>query len=95
MQNAFKRFVAARVAGQLFINVSPDSIYEEANFGTRFLGYARDAGLSPDRIVIELTEESQAKTVLRLADALEDHDDVEAVYANFDIPDAVLEAVTA
>jgi YebC/PmpR family DNA-binding regulatory protein len=45
--------------------------------------------------VVELTEESQAKTVLRLADALEDHDDVEAVYANFDIPDAVLEAVTA
>ena len=47
MQNAFKRFVAARVAGQLFINVSPDSIYEEANFGSRFLGYARDAGLAP------------------------------------------------
>jgi YebC/PmpR family DNA-binding regulatory protein len=45
--------------------------------------------------VVELTEESQAKTVLRLADSLEDHDDVEAVYANFDIPDAVLEAVTA
>jgi len=44
---------------------------------------------------VELTEESQAKTVLRLVDALEDHDDVEAVYANFDIPDAVLEAVTA
>jgi YebC/PmpR family DNA-binding regulatory protein len=44
---------------------------------------------------VELTGESQAKTVLRLADALEDHDDVEAVYANFDIPDAVLEAVTA
>jgi YebC/PmpR family DNA-binding regulatory protein len=44
---------------------------------------------------VELNEESQAKTVLRLADALEDHDDVEAVYANFDIPDAVLEAVTA
>jgi YebC/PmpR family DNA-binding regulatory protein len=44
---------------------------------------------------VELTQESQAKTVLRLVDALEDHDDVEAVYANFDIPDAVLEAVTA
>jgi transcriptional/translational regulatory protein YebC/TACO1 len=28
-------------------------------------------------------------------DALEDHDDVEAVYANFDIPDSVLEAVSA
>jgi YebC/PmpR family DNA-binding regulatory protein len=44
---------------------------------------------------IALGEESQAKTVLRLMDALEDHDDVEAVYANFDIPDAVMEAVTA
>jgi YebC/PmpR family DNA-binding regulatory protein len=44
---------------------------------------------------VELGEESQAKTVLRLMDALEDHDDVEAVYANFDIPDAVLEAATA
>jgi YebC/PmpR family DNA-binding regulatory protein len=44
---------------------------------------------------VALGEESQAKTVLRLVDSLEDHDDVEAVYANFDIPDAVLEAVTA
>ena len=43
---------------------------------------------------VELSEESQAKTILRLMDALEDHDDVEAVYANFDIPDAVLEAVS-
>ncbi len=43
---------------------------------------------------VELSEESQAKTVLRLMDLLEEHDDVEAVYANFDIPDAVLEAVS-
>jgi YebC/PmpR family DNA-binding regulatory protein len=42
---------------------------------------------------VELGEESAAKSVLRLVEALEDHDDVEAVYANFDIPDAVLEAV--
>ena len=44
---------------------------------------------------VELGEESAAKSVLRLVDALEDHDDVEAVYANFDIPESVLEAVTA
>jgi YebC/PmpR family DNA-binding regulatory protein len=44
---------------------------------------------------VALDNEGQAKTVLRLMDALEDHDDVEAVYANFDIPDAVLEAVSA
>jgi YebC/PmpR family DNA-binding regulatory protein len=42
---------------------------------------------------VELAEEGPAKSVLRLVEALEDHDDVEAVYANFDIPDAVLEAV--
>jgi transcriptional/translational regulatory protein YebC/TACO1 len=33
--------------------------------------------------------------VLRLIDALEDHDDVQAVYANFDIPDDVLQSVMA
>jgi YebC/PmpR family DNA-binding regulatory protein len=42
---------------------------------------------------VELGEESAAKSVLRLVESLEDHDDVEAVYANFDIPDSVLEAV--
>jgi YebC/PmpR family DNA-binding regulatory protein len=44
---------------------------------------------------VQLSAESQARTMLRLMDALEEHDDVEAVYANFDIPDSVLEAVTA
>ncbi len=42
---------------------------------------------------VELGDESSAKSVLRLMDALEDHDDVEAVYANFDIPEAVLASV--
>ncbi len=34
-----------------------------------------------------------AKTVLRLVDALDDHDDVQDVFANFDIPDEVMAAV--
>jgi len=38
-------------------------------------------------------EEDGARKLLRLIDALEDNDDVQDVYANFDIPDAVLEAV--
>ncbi len=33
----------------------------------------------------------EAQQVLRLMDALEDHDDVQRVYANFDIPDEVLQ----
>ncbi|MEA2717599.1 MAG: hypothetical protein QOI99_1916 [Actinomycetota bacterium] len=44
---------------------------------------------------IALENEADARKVLRVVDALEDHDDVQAVYANFDIPDSVLEAVTA
>ena len=38
-------------------------------------------------------DESNARSVLRLVEGLEDHDDVQAVYANFDIPDSVLAEV--
>jgi YebC/PmpR family DNA-binding regulatory protein len=41
---------------------------------------------------VELDDASKAKSVLRVIDALEEHDDVQNVYANFDIPDDVLEA---
>jgi YebC/PmpR family DNA-binding regulatory protein len=44
---------------------------------------------------IALESEADARKVLRVVDALEDHDDVQAVYANFDIPDNVLQLVTA
>jgi YebC/PmpR family DNA-binding regulatory protein len=44
---------------------------------------------------VEVSTESEAKKVLRLIDALDDHDDVQNVYANFDIPDAVLAAYHA
>jgi YebC/PmpR family DNA-binding regulatory protein len=44
---------------------------------------------------VELDETTKAKSVLRVIDALEEHDDVQNVYANFDIPDDVLQAVYA
>ncbi|MCZ6876341.1 MAG: YebC/PmpR family DNA-binding transcriptional regulator, partial [bacterium] len=37
----------------------------------------------------------QAEQVIRLMDALEDHDDVRNAYANFDIADEILAALTA
>lgn len=40
-------------------------------------------------------EESEAKKVLRLIDALDDLDDVQAVFSNYDIDDAVMEKVLA
>ncbi|HZQ26659.1 MAG TPA: YebC/PmpR family DNA-binding transcriptional regulator [Acidimicrobiales bacterium] len=44
---------------------------------------------------VPLETEGEAKRVLRLIDLLEDHDDVQNVYANFDIPDAIIEMVEA
>jgi YebC/PmpR family DNA-binding regulatory protein len=44
---------------------------------------------------VALAEPSAAKSVLRVIDALEEHDDVQNVYANFDIPDDVLATVVA
>jgi transcriptional/translational regulatory protein YebC/TACO1 len=38
-------------------------------------------------------EGKQAQQVLRLLEALEDLDDVQAVHANFDIPDEILQQV--
>lgn len=38
---------------------------------------------------------NEAKQVLALIDALEDHDDVQQVYANFDIPDELMEQLTS
>ena len=44
---------------------------------------------------IELDDTSSAKSVLRVIDGLEEHDDVQAVYANFDIPDDILASAYA
>src|SRR5262245_10166589 len=40
-------------------------------------------------------EGKEAPTVLRLVEALEELDDVQNVYANFDIPDEIIEAISA
>jgi YebC/PmpR family DNA-binding regulatory protein len=44
---------------------------------------------------VPLGDAASAKAVLRVIDALEEHDDVQNVYANFDIPDDVLQTVLA
>ena len=45
------------------------------------------------KTTVEVEDESAAKKILRLMDALEDSDDVQDVYSNFDIPERVLETV--
>ena len=43
---------------------------------------------------IEITEEKTAQQILTLLERLEDHDDVQNVYANFDIPDEIMEKIS-
>ena len=43
--------------------------------------------------VIEVTDPEDARKVLRIVDALEDNDDVQDVFGNFDISDELMEAV--
>jgi YebC/PmpR family DNA-binding regulatory protein len=45
------------------------------------------------KTTVEVGDENEAKKILRLIEALEDNDDVQDVYANFDIPERVLEVV--
>jgi YebC/PmpR family DNA-binding regulatory protein len=47
------------------------------------------------KTTVEVGEETAAKKILRLMDALEENDDVQDVYSNFDIPERVLEAVAS
>jgi YebC/PmpR family DNA-binding regulatory protein len=45
------------------------------------------------KTTVQVEDEATAKKLVRLMDALEELDDVQGVYANFDIPEKVLEAV--
>jgi YebC/PmpR family DNA-binding regulatory protein len=62
-----------------------------------------DAGFTVDsaelmlvpKTTVAVEDEGKARQVMRLIDALEENDDVQDVYANFDIPEQVLEAVAS
>ncbi len=45
------------------------------------------------KTTVSVDDEAKARQVMRLVEALEENDDVQDVYANFDIPERVLEAV--
>jgi YebC/PmpR family DNA-binding regulatory protein len=62
-----------------------------------------EAGVSIDsaestmvpKTFVAIEDEAMARKVVRLMDDLEENDDVQAVYSNFDIPERVLEAVAS
>ncbi|MEO5899217.1 MAG: YebC/PmpR family DNA-binding transcriptional regulator, partial [Ilumatobacteraceae bacterium] len=42
---------------------------------------------------VEVSDADDARKILRIMDALEDNDDVQDVYSNFDISEALMESV--
>jgi transcriptional/translational regulatory protein YebC/TACO1 len=43
---------------------------------------------------VKIDNEPQATQLLKLMEAIEDSDDVQKVYANFDIPDEILQRIS-
>jgi YebC/PmpR family DNA-binding regulatory protein len=66
----------------------------EAVEGAGFSVDAAELTMVP-KTTVQVESENDAKKILRLIDQLEDNDDVQDVYANFDIPEQVLEAVAS
>jgi YebC/PmpR family DNA-binding regulatory protein len=76
------------------ITAAPETLtaVREALEAAGFKAEAAELTMVP-KTTVEVAEENTAKKILRLMDALEENDDVQDVYANFDIPERVLETV--
>ncbi len=57
-RSAIHNFCAKGFAGQLFLNVSPESLLEQQHYRGRTLAILKQYGIKPDQVVIELTEHS-------------------------------------
>jgi YebC/PmpR family DNA-binding regulatory protein len=68
------------------------STVREAVAGAGFEIESAELTMLP-KTTVAVEDETEAKKILRLIDQLEENDDVQEVYANFDIPERVLEAV--
>ena len=70
------------------INLDAEDIVEEDD---EYKVYTSIPNLQP----IEVTDEKTAINIMRLLGRLEEHDDVQNVYANFDIDDSLMEKIEA
>jgi YebC/PmpR family DNA-binding regulatory protein len=74
---------------------APDGFFAVRDALEARFGPPADARLDWRPITTVTLDEDRAQSVLKLVDALEDSDDVQNVYANFDLPDAVLAHLSA
>jgi transcriptional/translational regulatory protein YebC/TACO1 len=77
------------------VSLAP-SLFEEARRRLEAARYTvESAEVTTDPSTSVTLDASEARQVLRLLDSLEEHDDVQQVYANAEIPDEVLESVSS
>ena len=83
-------------AGSIIITSEPGEL-EAVRSALSASGYeAESAELSMEpTTTVEISDEKQAKAVLQFVERLEDLDDVQNVYANFDIPAELMEQLEA
>jgi YebC/PmpR family DNA-binding regulatory protein len=81
--------------GSTFRIISPPEALSSVRAAVEQAGFSVESAeleLVP-KTTVSIDDETKARQVMRLVDALEENDDVQDVYANFDIPEQVLEAV--
>ena len=85
----------ARVDGKTVDVVTDPAKLEPVQQGLKKKGYKIDsAEVTMNASQLVLLNESTAPFILKLLDALEEHDDVQAVYSNMDVPADVLERIS-
>jgi len=79
---------------QFEVITSPeDFLNVKAAFDDRELKYELAEMTMSPQTTVRIEDPKTAQQLLRLVDALEDSDDVQNVYANFDIPDQIMESL--
>lgn len=73
---AINRFCSQNLPGKLFLNVSPESLLEQQHYPGRTLEILQRNGLSPDQVVIELTEQAPIEDLSLLQNALHHYRDM-------------------
>jgi YebC/PmpR family DNA-binding regulatory protein len=88
--------VGSPEGGVLVVETEPGTL-EPVRSALELAGYAASsAALSMEPTTrVQINDERTARQVLQFVERLEDLDDVQNVYANFDIPDALLEQLEA
>lgn len=74
--SACKRFSEQQLPGQLFLNVSPESLLEATHQPGRTLQLLQDVGIPPSQVVIELTEQTPIDDFQLLHNALHHYRDM-------------------